>query len=166
MRVGCRRTPRRSLGTRMPECRAARSSNVRDAAPHVAGPGCGLAGLGARRGPYLPSEPSRAVVGHVWWNGTAPGGPAGGRGAEDRPSDRSGPGVSRVVWKRWGYWKAHAFVDDVQQCNTAHGNYMGGAIRHDGPTVVESGPYGVPYGQVCTRCERAVGLLRREAGIE
>jgi len=53
-----------------------------------------------------------------------------------------------------GYWCAHLFIDDVQQCTTRHGQYMprpGGVLKK---VVTDLTPHGVPYGKVCQRCHR------------
>jgi hypothetical protein len=65
-----------------------------------------------------------------------------------------------IVWKRWGVWAAHAFVNGVQQCRTAHGHLTAGT--HGTQTVVEPGVHGVPYGRVCGRCQR-VAMAKRSA---
>lgn len=65
-------------------------------------------------------------------------------------------------WHRWSSWSAHHFVDGVQSCNTAHGNYMGGDFAPKRPNPAELAPNGTPYGRVCTRCLSATQVSSNE----
>lgn len=66
----------------------------------------------------------------------------------------------RYVWKRFGNWAAHLFVDGAQACTTRHGHYK--ALREARPsfepTVISAEGltrHGTPYGSVCAQCLRA-----------
>jgi hypothetical protein len=55
-------------------------------------------------------------------------------------------------WHRWGGRSAHFFIDGVQLCNTAHGNYLALGVAPQRPEPAELSRHGEPFGRACTRC--------------
>ena len=67
-------------------------------------------------------------------------------------------------WRRWGMWRAHLYIDGVQQCNAKHHNFEAGKTTEQktlvGPDI---GPTGIPYGPVCAWCITKFEKIRRKS---
>lgn len=67
---------------------------------------------------------------------------------------------AKLVWKRWGMWRAHLYEGEIALCPLPGSNHRRGVHYGESPGALvvlegaEISAHGIPYGRVCSHCQK------------